>query len=132
MSFQELQCTNSQVHVVPLALWPGQYQIVFHVFVNTWGIYHLHGKSGWNGTLVTVQDFPGMAFRQAPVSGGWEKTIRNQNGGCSDKKWEKGQRCSGSSGSLQMVQDFSGHSGWNRKRGIRLRISIFFGNVPVE
>ena len=23
------------------------------------GVYHLHGKSGWNGTLVMVQDFPG-------------------------------------------------------------------------
>ena len=23
------------------------------------GVYHLHGKSGWNGILVMVQDFPG-------------------------------------------------------------------------
>ena len=31
-----------------------------------------------------------------------------------------------------MVQNFSGYFGWNGKRGIRLRISIFFGNFPVE
>ena len=27
--------------------------------VKTRGVYHLHGKSGWNGTLVMLQDFPG-------------------------------------------------------------------------
>ena len=26
----------------------------------TRGFYHLHGKSGWNGTLVMVQDFHGQ------------------------------------------------------------------------
>ena len=45
---------------------------------------------------------------------------------------EKAPRRTGSSGSSQMVQRFSGHSGWNGKRGIRLKISIFFGNFPVE
>ena len=47
-----------------------------------WGVQHLHGKSGWNGTLLMVQDFPGVAFRLARVSRCWKKTIKNQNGGC--------------------------------------------------
>ena len=34
------------------------------------GVYHLNGKSGWNGMLVMVQDFPGVAFRQARDSRG--------------------------------------------------------------
>ena len=45
---------------------------------------------------------------------------------------EKVLRRTGLSGSSQMVQWFSGHSGWNGKRGIRLKISIFFGNFPAE
>ena len=43
------------------------------------------------------------------------------------------KRCDiGSSGSKKMVRGFSGHFDWNGKRGIRLRIFIFFGNFPVE
>lgn len=34
-------------------------------------VNHLHGKSGWNGTLVMVQDFPGVLLPQARVSQGW-------------------------------------------------------------
>ena len=30
------------------------------------------------------------------------------------------------------VTNGTGFSGWNGKRGIRLRISIFFGNTPME
>ena len=45
---------------------------------------------------------------------------------------EKRPKCTGSSGSLQMVQDFSSHFGWNGKRGIPLRISIFSRNFPME
>ena len=38
----------------------------------------MRGNSGRNRTLEMVQDFPGVAFRQARVSHGWKKTITNQ------------------------------------------------------
>ena len=102
------------------------------LFQVTGGVYHLHGKCGWNGTLVMVQDFPGMVFPQTQVSCGRTKTITNQNGACicSVERREKRPRRTGSIGSLK--QEFSGHFGWNGKRGIRLRISIFLGKFPVE
>ena len=48
------------------------------------------------------------------------------------ERQEKAPKWTGSSESSQMLQRFSGHSGWNEKGGIRLRISIFFGNFPME
>ena len=55
------------------------------------GVYHFHGKSGWNGTLVMVQDFPGVAFRQARVSRGWEKKQQIKMADAS-AVWEGGKR----------------------------------------
>ena len=81
-----------------------------------------------------VQDFPGVAFRQDRVSRGSKKTMTNQNGGpiCSVQRREKRPKWIGSSGSLQMVQDFSDHFGsetfrWNElyHLNFQLEFSVF-------
>ena len=58
---------------------------------NCLDVYQLHEKSGWNAMLAMVQDFLGVAFRQAQVTRGWKKTIMSQNGSCicSVERWKK-------------------------------------------